>query len=144
MTNLTCHPVDRMRDYTPSELDWEYGTEYLKYSRPAFPRAFRSREDFQAEYDAAPLCHLTEKELFNLGNSMACTAVGRSEQWIHDRFSHRRDTVKILAGLRAGTVPPPIVLQHERGMHLMSGQTRLAAGLALGLIVPAKVIRVST
>lgn len=139
---LRPHPLNRIRDYTPAELDWEYGTEYLKYSRPAFPHAFRDRSDFQDQYDAAPLRHLSDPEFYALRNSMACTGVGRGEQWIHDRFSHRRDTAKIIAGLSAGIIPPPIILKHRNGLHLMSGQTRLAAGAAVGLAVPAKVIEV--
>jgi ParB-like chromosome segregation protein Spo0J len=132
----------KMRDYAPKELDWEYDVEYKKYSRPLFPKAFSSREDFQKKYDAAPTRPLNEQEFRKLGNSMASSGIGKSEDWVHKTFSHRRDSARILKDLKEGETAPPIVLQHGKHLHLMAGQTRLAAGAALGISVPVKVINV--
>jgi phage-related protein (TIGR01555 family) len=140
---LKSHPPEKMRDYTPKELDWEYGTEYLKYSKPRFPDAFASREDFQAKYDAAPVEPLSEKELKQLGNSMAAQGLGQNEKWIHDTFSHRRDSARIIKEMKEGKTAPPIILKKDGKLHLMAGQTRLATGAALGISVPAKIIDVS-
>ena len=71
-----------MRAYTATEMDWEYEVEYLKYSFAAFPSAFASRDDFQAQYDAAPCRQLTYKEYVNLGNSMAHSGFGKDEAWV--------------------------------------------------------------
>jgi hypothetical protein len=132
-----------LREYTPSEMDWEYDREYMRYTRPSFPDAFASREDFQAQYDAAPIVHLSLEELHNLGNSMASAAYGRDRDWMEEEFGHRRDVGRIYDQMEEGGIPPPIVLQHETGLHLMAGQTRLAAALAVGKTMPVKLIPVT-
>ena len=137
------HPVEKMRDYSPKELDWEYDVEYLKYSKPAFPNAFSSREDFEQKLDAAPLVHLSDEQMRTLGNSMAYQAKNKGEAWLHKTFSHRRDSKRIVDTLKNGETAPPIVLKSGNKLHLMAGQTRLAAGLAIGKQVPAKVIDVT-
>lgn len=140
---LTPHPFTKMRDYIASEIQWEFDVEYLKYSRPVFPDAFASFGGFLRAYKEAPLAVLTDWQLRNLGNSMAWQGVNRGEWWVHHAFAHRRDTRAILSGIKEGMIPPPIVLQHSGDyFHLMSGQTRLAAGMALGLSVPVKLIQI--
>lgn len=139
--NLERHTA--MRDYTPKELDWEYNREYMVYAKPSFPSAFSSREDFQRQYDAAPLVHLDEGQLRSLNNSMAATGLGKNEAWVHSTFGHRRDTGRILTAMKEGKTAPPIVLKNGNSMFLMAGQTRLAAGMALGRSIPVKLIDVS-
>lgn len=141
--SLKAHPSEKMREYTPKELDWEYEVEYKKYSQPVFPNAFHSREDFQKKYDAAPLVALSDTELKSLGNSMAASGLGKNENWVHATFSHRRDSARILKDMKEGRTAPPIVLKHGNKLRLMAGQTRLAAGAALGISVPTKVIDVT-
>jgi hypothetical protein len=138
-------PLDlsSMREYTPKELDWEYEREYKVYMKGRFPDAFTSREDFQKKYDASLLRHLTIEELQGLHNSMAASGMGKDEKWVHSTFGHRRDTKRILAALTSGQTAPPIVLQSGNKLTLMAGQTRIAAGLAVGKIVPVKVINVT-
>jgi hypothetical protein len=131
----------KVRDYTPKELDWEYNVEYGKYTKPKFPNAFTSRDDFQQQYDAAPLRPLTTQEVKGLGNSMAASGIGKDAQWVHDTFGHRRDTKRILGELNTGTAPP-IVLKDGDKLHLMAGQTRIAAGLAMGRPLAVKIIDV--
>lgn len=131
-----------MRDYTEKELDWEYEREYKVYSKPHFPDAFTSRADFQAKYDAAPLRHLSVEQLRDLGNSMAISGLNRGDDWVHKTFSHRRDSARILGDLSGGKTAPPIVLKRGNRLHLMAGQTRLAAGLSRGISVPVKLINV--
>lgn len=138
--NLEKHGA--MREYTAKELDWEYNREYLVYSKPIFPEAFKSREDFQKQYEAAPIVHLSEQQLRALGNSMAAGGLGKNEAWVHQTFGHRRDSKAIIKELKSGKTAPPIVLQHGDKMRLMAGQTRLAAGMALGKSVPVKLIKV--
>jgi hypothetical protein len=141
--DLTKHPAEKMRDYTASELDWEYEVEYLKYSKGAFPDAFSSREDFDKKLKAAPLVYLTNDEMDKLGNSMAAAGRGKGEQWVHDTFSHRRDSKRIVDEMKNGKTSAPIILKDGNKMRLMAGQTRLATGQALGIQVPAKVIDVT-
>jgi hypothetical protein len=131
-----------MRDYTATEMDWEYNVEYLKYSFNGFPNAFASREDFQAQYDAAPCRVLTQAELYALDNSMAYSGYGRSERWVRATFSRRRDVDRVMTQLRSGTYCPPIILERNGRLHLMAGQTRLATGAALGIPVNVKIISV--
>ena len=133
-----------LREYTPKEMDWEYDREYMRYTRPSFPDAFASREDFQAQYDAAPIVHLSLEELHNLGNSMASAAYGQPSprEWMEEEFGHRRDVGRIYRQMEGAGIPPPIVLAHETGLHLMAGQTRLAAALAEGKTMPVKLIPV--
>ena len=131
-----------MRDYAPKELDWEYDREYGVYMKGRFPDAFTSRDDFQAKYDAAPLEHLSIGELRGLGNSMAASGLNKGEKWVHQTFGHRRDATRILKDLKTGKTAPPIVLKANGKLTLMAGQTRLAAGLALGRSVPVKIISV--
>jgi hypothetical protein len=132
----------KMRDYAPKELDWEYDVEYGKYSKHAFPDAFKSRDDFQQKFDAAPMRPLTEAEFRGLGNSMAAAGIGKNEKWVHENFSHRRDSRRIIDALKNGETAPPIVLKSGKRLRLMAGQTRLAAGAALGMSVPVKIIDV--
>ncbi len=139
---LKAHPESKMREYTEKELDWEYGTEYLKYSKSEFPDAFSSREDFQKKYDDAPLEHLSDDELKKLGNSMAYSGKNKGEDWVHKTFSHRRDSKRIVHEMKNEKTAPPIVLKKGGRLRLMAGQTRLATGLALGMSVPVKVITV--
>lgn len=139
---LRPHPVGKMRDYTPKELDWEHGVEYEKYSKPSFPHAFQDRADFDQKLAAAPLVHLTDEQLHKLGNSMAASGVGRSETWAHRTFGHRRDVKRIVEALKNGKTAPPIVLKSGNHLHLMAGQTRLATGAALGVHVPVKLVDV--
>jgi hypothetical protein len=140
---LTNHPAEKMRDYTAKELDWEYEVEYLKYSKGAFPDAFTSREDFQTKLDAAPLVYLDQKQMRELGNSMAASGTSKGEQWVHDTFSHRRDSKRIIDEMKNGKTSAPIILKSGNKLRLMAGQTRLATGQALGIQVPAKVIDVT-
>jgi hypothetical protein len=139
---LTNHPLSAMREYTVKEMDWEYEREYKVYSKPNFPDAFVSRDDFQAQYDAAPLKHLSLSELQHLGNSMAASGLNKGEAWVHKTFGHRRDTKRILDAIKNGKTAPPIVLKTGSGNWLMAGQTRLAAGLALGISIPVKQIAI--
>lgn len=136
------HPISQMRDYLPTEIAWEYDIEYCKYSRPSFPTAFASRADFDAKFAAAPIVHLTIEQIKTLGNSMAASGIGRGEAWVHQTFSHRRDSKRILRDLTSGKTAPPIVLRKNGRLHLMAGQTRIAAGLAIGRMIPVKVIDV--
>lgn len=132
-----------MRDYTTIEMDWEYSVEYLKYSRPSFPNAFASRDDFQVQYDAAPCRPLTLSELRTLGNSMAHSGFGKDEAWVRRTFSHRRDVDRVMSQLRSRTYCPPIILERNGRLHLMAGQTRLATAAALGITINVKIISVN-
>jgi len=131
-----------MRDYTPAEMDWEYTVEYLKYSFNRFPLAFASREDFQAQYDAAQCRQLTLAEFQQLGNSMAASGLGKDEKWVRKTFSHRRDVDRVMTQLRTGEYCPPIILEQNGHLHLMAGQTRLATAAALGIPINVKIISV--
>ena len=131
-----------MREYAPKELDWEYEREYKVYAQPSFPDAFTSREDFQRKYDAAPLVHLSERELRQLDNSMAASAIGKDVDWLHETFGFRRDVGRILKQMEENALAPPIVLNSGGRHFLMAGQTRIAVGLATGRIVPVKLIDV--
>lgn len=131
-----------MRDYTTTEMNWEYEVEYKKYSFDRFPTAFASRHDFQAQYDAAQCRPLTDGEFANLGNSMAYSGKGRDEAWVRRTFSHRRDVDRVMTQLRTGEYCPPIILERNGRLHLMAGQTRLATAAALGIVINVKIISV--
>jgi hypothetical protein len=133
------HPHDKMRDYTPKELDWEYHTEYEKYSKPHFPKAFKSREHFQKRYDESPTRHLTDDEHENLDNY---SGDHRDMDEVRRNMGHRRDVDRIAHDLKHGKTAPPIVLRHKNGMHLMAGNTRLSVASAHKKRLPVKVIDV--
>lgn len=151
---LENHPKEKMRDYTPSELDWEYNKEYLEYGKHALPdNAFTSRGDFQQKFDAAPLVHLSKRDFMNLNYSTAMSylamgadkggpqALGR----LQDSFGHRRDVGRIKTDLLEGQTAPPIVVRWEdeygdTQTRLLAGNTRLSVGAAHGLNVPVKMI----
>ena len=143
------HPLSKMRFLKGSdpENDWEYHTEYQKYSRPRYPHAFKDRDDINKKYDEAPLRHLTKDEHMDLENSMHARYMkdDTPENKMKDAvrtFSHRRDVGRIVDHLRT-KVSPPIILKHGKTLHLMAGQTRLSVGLANNLNVPAKIIVIS-
>lgn len=139
-------PPESMREYTPSELDWEYQREYVELSKGLFPNAFKDRADFQQQYDAAPLRVLTLKELKNLEYATlgGVLGTGRSQekmiQNVMDVAGHRRDVPKIMEAIKSGQTAPPIVLRHDDGMRILGGNTRLMSALALGKNMPVKVI----
>jgi hypothetical protein len=131
-----------MREYTPTEFDWEYDVEYLKYSYSRFPTAFASRDDFQTQYDAAECRELTGEEFVRLGNSMAACGLGKDEKWVRNTFSHRRDVDRVMTQLRDDDYCAPIILAQGGRLHLMAGQTRLATAAALGIAIKVKIIDV--
>jgi len=147
---LKDHPLEKMREYTPKELDWEYGTEYLKYSKSFAPNAFKSREDFQQKYDAAPLRHLSDDEYHSLENTMGATGFIRSkaspaekEEQVREIVGeHRRDVGAVLKAIDEGETAPPIVLKKGNRLRLMAGNTRIMSAAARGLNMPVKVIDV--
>jgi hypothetical protein len=114
----------------------------------AFPKAFKSREHFQKEYDKAPLRHMTRGEINNLGNShLPSIAMDRrdtnhKEQVVRNIIGKRRDVTRILHDIHHGKTAPPIILKHKNGLHLMAGNTRLIAGAAHNINIPAKIIHV--
>lgn len=124
-----------MRNYTPKELDWEYDREYLVYARPIFPDAFTSREDFQRKFDDAPF--VSYHSLLRVGNF---SGPFRTVNEVKLAMSHRRDVDRIIDGITAGTLPPPIILKSFCHYHLMSGNTRLAVASAMGAQIDCKVI----
>lgn len=137
---------EQMREYSPSELDWEYQREYVELSKNLFPNAFKDRADFQKQYDNAPLRVLTAKELKNLEYATlgGVLGTGRSEaqmiQNVMDVAGSRRDVPKIMESIKSGQTAPPIVLRHDEGMRILGGNTRLMSALALGKNMPVKVI----
>jgi len=145
----TNHPLHKMRDYTSKELDWEHGTEYEKYSKPHFPKAFKDRAHFQHEYDKSPLTHLSDKEMSSLGNSNVQSVLRnkgskqQKEEQVRNIIGKRRNVDKIWHDMHHGQTAPPIILKHKRGLHLMAGNTRLLCSAAHGLNLPCKVIDIS-
>lgn len=127
-----------MREYTDTELRWEYEREYLVYSKPQFPDAFVSYDDFIRQYNAADIM------------SSACfTALSNWTGRMHSidacygAFSHRRDVTAIIIGIKAGNVPPPIILKAWGWRyHLMSGNTRLSIASTLMIPIDCKIIEV--
>lgn len=137
---------EQMREYSPSELDWEYEKEVLEYA-PQFVRdAFADRTDFQRQYDMAPLRVLSQKELKNLEYATIGGLLGPNQtvadkvQKVFDAAGHRRDVPKIMETIRSGQTAPPIVVKHDDGMRILGGNTRLMSALALGKNMPVKVI----
>ena len=150
-SGLTNHSLEKMREYTPKELDWEYGTEYQKYSKSFAPKAFTSREDFQAKYDATPLSHLDQDQFDNLTNTMGLKRMAEGNytkeqklKYADEMMSYRRDVKRIADELENGTTAPPIILKKDGQLRLMAGNTRLMTGAALGINVPVKIIDVSS
>jgi hypothetical protein len=137
------HPKEKMREYSKSELDWEYHTEYEKYSKPSFPHAFTSREHFQHEYDKAPLHHMSHDEYHNLQNHTKYNVKKPEDIHKEPYLAGRRDTKRIEKDLLHGKTAPPIVLKHKGGLHLMAGNTRLSVGRAHGKNIPVKRIDIS-
>jgi hypothetical protein len=133
------HPHSKMREYSKSELDWEHGTEYEKYSKPRFPHAFKDREHFQKKYDKAPLRHLTDHEHKHLGNY---SGDHENIESVHRLMDHRRDVGRVEHDLQHGHTAPPIVLKHKHGLHLMAGNTRMSVASAHKKRLPVKVIDV--
>lgn len=140
-------PEQTIREYSPEELDWEYNNEYGKYAKELFPDAFKSREDFQRQYDVAPLRHLTDKELKGLEYATISGVMSKGlkgtpegERYVMDQVGHRRDVPKIMEGLKNGRTAPPIVLRHDEGMRILGGNTRMMSAIALGKNIPVKVI----
>jgi hypothetical protein len=148
---LSDHPVEKMRDYTPKELDWEYEVEYKKYSSHFAPGAFKDRKDFQKQYDAAPLKHLSAQELEELSNTMGLVHFIKDEGSKEEKEArvkevigeHRRDVNAVLKAIDEGQTAPPIILKKGDRLRLMAGNTRLMAAAARGLNMPAKVIDVT-
>ncbi len=140
-------PEQTIREYSPEELDWEYNTEYGKYAKSLFPDAFKDRADFQRQYDAAPLRHLTDKELKGLEYATISGVMSKGlkgtpegERYVMDQVGHRRDVPKIMEALKSGRTAPPIVLRHDEGMRILGGNTRMMSAIALGKNIPVKVI----
>jgi hypothetical protein len=143
------HAIDKMRDYDEKEMDWEYKTEYEKYSKPSFPKAFKDRDHFQSEYIKAPLRHLSHEEIHSLGNSNVSDILktpgtkAAKTLAVRHLIGTRRNVNKIWKGIHKGKTAPPIILKHSKGLHLMAGNTRFVCGAAHGLNIPAKVIDIS-
>ena len=135
-----------MTPETKSGMDWEYDREYKRYTKPLFPKAFKSREHFQQEYDKTPLTHMSHSEAMNLGNSdLGYVRSHRGSQkqktnLVRHIIGDRRDVDRIWDTLHNGKTSPPIVLKHDNGLHLMAGNTRLIAGAAHNINVPVKMI----
>lgn len=150
-SGLSNHSTEKMREYTPKELDWEFKTEYGKYSKSFAPNAFKSREDFQAKYDATPLTHLDQTQLDNLTNTMGLKGMAEGKYtkeqklaYADELMGYRRDVKRIADELENGKTAPPIILKKDDQLRLMAGNTRLMTGAALGLNVPVKIIDVSS
>lgn len=145
---FTNHPLDKMKPESKSGMDWEYDREYLTYSKPSFPNAFKSREHFQKEYDNAPMRHLTPHESKNLGNSNLSHVYSHrgdkesKTKLVRNIIGKRRDVDSIWNNIHNGKTTPPIILKHENGLHLMAGNTRLICGAAHNINIPAKIIDV--
>lgn len=148
---LADHPTDKMREYTPKELDWEYGTEYKKYSKSFAPTAFTSREDFQDKYDATPLTHMSQEQYDKLGNTLGMQSLAKTdkytseqkEKYLHELMGHRRDVGRVVKNLKEGKTAPPIILKKGGQLRLMAGNTRLMSAAALGLNIPVKIMDVT-
>lgn len=147
---LKNHPLDKMRDYTPTELDWEYGTEYEKYSKSFAPDAFSSREDFQKKYDATPLTTLSDKEFHDLENTTGLSGIATFNAPEAGKIKHvksiigaRRDVNRIIDDMDNGKTAPPIILKKDGELRLMAGNTRLITAAAKGINLPVKVMDVS-
>jgi hypothetical protein len=125
-----------MREYTPSELDWEYEREYLVYSCSRFPGLFVSREDFQRKLDAAPIiAYNRDLRLANFSGPY------NTLDEVVAAHSHRRDVARIAGGIRSGTLPPPILICYApQRYYVMSGNTRLSVASAVELPLECKVI----
>lgn len=142
-SNLKNHPLEKMGPETKEGMDWEYEREYKVYTKSRFPHAFKSREHFQQEYDKTPLRHLTHHEAMNLGNSNLASVIahkGDKEKYVRDIIGKRRDVSAIKDRIHNGITTPPIILQHDNGLHLMAGNTRLITGASQGVHIPAKII----
>lgn len=143
ISNMKNHPIEKMGPETKEGMDWEYHTEYEKYSKGSFPHAFKSREHFQKAYDETPLRHLTHKEAMNLGNSNLAGVIshkGDKEAHVRAIIGKRRNVDAIKDKIHNGITTPPIILQHDHGLHLMAGNTRLITGASQGVHIPAKII----
>lgn len=147
---LNDHPLSSMRDYSPKELDWEYGTEYKKYSKSFAPNAFSSREDFHKKFDAAPLKHLTDAEYKGLTNTSGMVSIAKSDKSPEEKLKQvreiigaRRDVTRIVTDLKEGKTAPPIILKKGNTLRLMAGNTRLITAASQNINLPVKVIDVT-
>lgn len=138
-------PLSKMREYSEAEFPWEY-REYEKYASHIFPGAFKDAADFKKKYEAAPLAHLTDKQLKNLDYSTASGYMDASHEAVdraHEDFGHRRDTGRIEDDLLNGQSAPPIVLKHRGGLRILGGNTRLSMAAAHGYNMPVKIIDIT-
>lgn len=134
---LKPHPLSKMKDETEAGLRWEYEKEFKEYS--PWPKAFKSFEHFKSEYAKAPVRHLTPDEHRNLQNSTHMDYVGGSIKDVKADMGHRRDVSRIADTLKNGKTAYPIVVIHDKGIHLIAGNTRTSAAAASGLHLPPKV-----
>ena len=99
LSKITQHPLSKMRDYTPSEMDWEHNVELRKYSSH-YSSAFPDRASFDKAYQEAPLRHLTDLEAKHMGNAYVGSMMGHNSKEekvarAHDMMGHRRDVPRI-------------------------------------------------
>jgi hypothetical protein len=139
---LVLYPKTGLREYNDSEFPWEY-REYTQYAEGEFPDAFKSFDDFKAQYDKAPIVHLSEQDLKNMDYSTAGHYINKGEEYVKFSFAEHRNVDRILGQIKNGDMPPPVVLKTKSGYRILGGNTRMGVGAALGWNLPVKVIDIS-
>jgi hypothetical protein len=134
-----------VRPFTNDELHEEVG-EYFdnKVTKKAFPKAFASREALRERLQNAPLKVLSRAQLLSLNNSDVGDVLTDANPRARAQSlakEYGRDYDRIANALKESVkLPSPIVIQHDKGLHLMGGNTRLMALAGEGHTLPVRIL----
>ena len=150
---FTPYPLSGMAELTDEELAWEYEVEWKKYLADYFvdqEKDFSDFNDFVFKVKTAPLTWLNQSTISTLERSTCLTFfyhtdVDKKIQNVKNDNRHRRDVDAIIQSIKNNTITPPIVLNkvdHERGLYLLSGNTRMCVSAAMNYVIPVKFVTV--
>lgn len=143
MPKLSLYP--HVRDYNAQELHNETGEFFEnKQTMAAFPGLFHSRQHMKDAITQAPLTTLTRKQLLTMQNTDVGDVLSHATPRGHAQAKAKeygRDYGRLVQGFNAKTpLPAPIVVQHDKGLHLVAGNTRLMALAGEGYTMPVRLI----
>lgn len=139
-------PTSKIRKYTDTELRHE-AEEYFgnQVTKKAFPDLFKTQKEFADLIRHLQYVYLTDAIWRNMVNTDADVILQAADKFdTAGRLAkqYHKDILSVFNGLMYGKLPPPIVIRKDNRYHLMAGNTRIMAAIAVGYNMPVYVIEV--
>jgi hypothetical protein len=133
------------REYTPDELD-RAANEYFdkEVITKTFPSLAKDKETLMDMVENAPTVVLSKEELREMENSEVGSVID-SDDKIHELEKidsiHFRDVKELLKAIKKKEeLQLPVIIKHDSGHYLLTGNTRLSTLAALNATMPVKLL----